>query len=51
MTRLRIESAPEVTIFDEAFVVKAALGSNAAVNLAEFKNSSGTVIASVNAAR
>lgn len=45
MARLRVETAPEITVFDESFVIKAAAGATA--SLAEFKNSSGTVIASI----
>ncbi len=45
MARLRIETAPEITVYDESFVIKAASGATAA--LAEFKNSAGTVIASI----
>ncbi len=47
MARLRIESAPEVTIYDEAFVVKAASGATAP--LFQFKNSSGTVVGDITA--
>jgi len=48
MARLRIESAPEVTIFDEAFVVKAASGATAP--LFQFKDSSGTVVGDITTA-
>lgn len=47
MARLRIETAPEITVYDESFVIKAASGASA--SLAEFKNSSGTVVTSVSA--
>ena len=45
MARLRIETAPEITVYDESFVIKAASGASAP--LAEFKNSAGTVVASI----
>jgi len=48
MARLRIESAPEVTIFDEAFIVKAASGATAP--LFQFKDSSGTVVGDITTA-
>jgi hypothetical protein len=41
MARLRIETAPEITVFDEAFIVKAA--ANATAPLIQFQNSSGNV--------
>jgi len=49
MARLRIESAPEVTILNEAFVIKAA--ANATASLIEFKNSAGTVVGDITTAR
>lgn len=45
MARLRFETAPEVTINDEAAVFKAASGATAP--LVEFKNSSGTVVGNI----
>jgi hypothetical protein len=45
MARLRIETAPEITVFDEAFVIKAATGATAP--LVELKNSSGTVVGNI----
>ena len=45
MARLRIETAPEVTIYDEAFVVKAASGATAP--LVQFKDSSGSVVGNI----
>jgi hypothetical protein len=45
MARLRIETAPEVTVLDEAFVVKAASGATAP--LVEFKDSTGNVVANI----
>jgi len=45
MARLRIETAPEITVYDESFVIKAASGATAP--LAEFKNSSGTVVGNI----
>ena len=45
MARLRIETAPEITVYDESFVIKAAAGASAP--LAEFKNSSGTVVGNI----
>jgi hypothetical protein len=45
MARLRIETAPEITVYDESFVIKAATGASAP--LAEFKNSSGTVVGNI----
>lgn len=45
MARLRIETAPEITVFDEAFVIKAATGATAP--LIELKNSSGTVVGNI----
>lgn len=45
MARLRTETAPEVTIYDESAVFKAATGATAP--LVEFKNSSGTVVANI----
>jgi len=45
MARLRVETSPEVTVFDESAVFKAASGATA--SLVEFKNSSGTVVANV----
>jgi len=47
MARLRFESAPEVTVNDEAVVIKAA--ANATAPLLEFKDSSGTVMANITA--
>ena len=45
MARLRIETAPEITVYDESFVIKAAAGASAP--LAEFKNSAGTVVGNI----
>ena len=45
MARLRIETAPEITVYDESFVIKAASGATAP--LAEFKNSAGTVVGNI----
>jgi hypothetical protein len=45
MARLRIETAPEITVYDESFVIKAASGATAP--LAEFKNSSDTVVGNI----
>jgi hypothetical protein len=45
MARLRTETAPEVTIYDESAVFKAATGATAP--LVEFKDSSGTVVANI----
>lgn len=45
MARLKVETVPEVTVFDEAAVFKAASGATAP--LVEFKNSSGTVVANI----
>jgi len=49
MARLRIDTAPEVTIFDESFIIKAAASNTG--NLVEFKNSSNVVVTSVNSTR
>jgi len=49
MARKRIETAPQITVYDESAVFKAASGATAA--LAEFKNSSDSVVASVSAER
>ena len=38
MARLRIETAPQITVYDESAVFQAASGATA--NLVEFKNSS-----------
>ena len=45
MARLRVETAPEITVYDEAFVIKAAAGATAP--LIELKNSSGTVVGNI----
>ena len=45
MARLRIETAPEITVYDEAIVFKAATGATAP--LVQFKNSSGTVVGNI----
>ena len=45
MARLRIETAPQITVYDESAIFQAASGATA--NLVEFKNSSNTVVASV----
>ena len=45
MSRLRIETAPQITVYDESVVFKAAAGATA--NLLEIKNSSDTVVASI----
>jgi hypothetical protein len=47
MARLRIETAPQVTVYDESVVFKAAAGATA--NVLEIKNSSDTVVASIGA--
>jgi len=45
MARLRIETAPEITVYDEAFVIKAA--ANATAPLVQLKDSSGTVVGNI----
>jgi hypothetical protein len=45
MARLRIETAPQITVYDESAVFKAATGATAA--LAEFKDSSNSTVASI----
>jgi hypothetical protein len=45
MARLRTETAPEITVYDESAVFKAATGATAP--LVEFKDSSGTVVANI----
>lgn len=45
MARLRIETAPQITVYDESAIFQAASGATA--NLVEFKNSSNTIVASV----
>ncbi len=45
MARLRTETAPEITVYDESAVFKAASGATAP--LVEFKNSSGSVVANI----
>jgi hypothetical protein len=45
MARLRIETAPEITVYDEAFVIKAA--ANATAPLIQLKDSSGTVVGNI----
>jgi len=45
MARLRFETTPEITVNDESTVFKAAAGATAP--LVEFKNSSGTVVATI----
>jgi hypothetical protein len=45
MARLRTETAPEITVYDESVVFKAASGATAP--LVEFKNSSGNVVANI----
>jgi len=45
MARLRTETAPEITVYDESAVFKAASGATAP--LVEFKNSSGTVVGNI----
>jgi hypothetical protein len=45
MARLRIETAPEITVYDEAFVIKAA--ANASAPLIQLKDSSGTVVGNI----
>jgi hypothetical protein len=47
MARLRIETAPEITVYDEAFVIKAA--ANATAPLIQFQNSSGSNVGNVSA--
>ena len=49
MARKRIETAPQITVYDESAVFKAASGATAL--LAEFQNSSGNVVASVSKER
>jgi hypothetical protein len=49
MARKRIETAPQITVYNESAVFKAAAGATAA--LAEFKNSLDSVVASVSADR
>jgi len=49
MARKRIETAPQITVYDESAVFKAATGATAA--LAEFKNSSDAVVASISKER
>ena len=49
MARLRIETAPQITVYDESAVFKAATGATAA--LAEFKNSSNSTVASISKER
>jgi hypothetical protein len=49
MARKRIETAPQITVYDESAVFKAATGATAA--LAEFKNSSDSVVASISKER
>jgi hypothetical protein len=45
MARKRVETTPEITVYDESVIFKAASGATAA--LAEFKNSSNAVVASI----
>jgi len=45
MARLRFETAPEITVHDEAAVFKAS--SNASVPLVEFRGTNGNVVANV----
>jgi hypothetical protein len=45
MARLRIETAPEITVYDEAFVIKAA--ANATAPLIQLKDSSGAVVGNI----
>lgn len=45
MARLRIETAPEITVYDEAFVIKAATGATAP--LLQLKDSSGSVVGNI----
>ena len=47
MARLRIETAPEITVYDEAFVIKAA--ANATAPLIQLKNSSGANVGNISA--
>lgn len=47
MARLRIETAPEITVYDEAFVIKAAAGATAP--LLQLKNSDGDVVGNITA--
>jgi hypothetical protein len=47
MARLRIETAPEITVFDEAFVIKAA--ANATAPLMQLKDSSGANVGNISA--
>lgn len=46
MARLRFESAPEITVYDEALVIKAA--ANASAPLIELKDSAGNVVGNIN---
>jgi hypothetical protein len=45
MARLRIETAPEITVYDEAFVIKAA--ANATAPLIQLKDSSGANVGNI----
>jgi hypothetical protein len=47
MARLRIETAPEITVYDEAFVIKAA--ANATAPLMQLKDSSGANVGNISA--
>jgi len=47
MARLRFETAPEITVNDEAVVFKAANGATAP--LVEFKGTDGNVVANISA--
>jgi len=45
MARLRIETAPEITVYDESIVFKAATGATAP--LVQFKDSAGSVVGNI----
>lgn len=47
MARLRIETAPEITVYDESFVIKAA--ANATAPLIQLKDSSGANVGNISA--
>lgn len=47
MARLRIETAPEITVYDESFVIKAA--ANATAPLIQLKDSSGANVGDISA--
>ena len=49
MARKRIETAPQITVFDESAIFQAVTGATSA-NIAEFKNDS-SIVASVSKGR